>query len=559
VGSVIVSPKEFLQAIWGDGPGIAELNFNGHEGHPFTYPESLDSLVDAAMRRNGKSNIYFGVCLRREKWPRKTGRKNSDGSDEVEKRGTSENALSAWCVWADIDFAMPYRKKPCQPKEEALKKIREFPVKPSIGVWSGGGAQLFWLLKEPATGDELKQIPFINVAIARVLGGDSTQDLARVLRLPGTLNAKTSPPTECKIGAWDADRRYSLSDFDILGVDATPAATSATPAENKPSTADSLAVADIVKKIIKEGLPAYVDFLRATIQPEKLQEKDMSRSGADAYAVFQLVTAGVSDTQVYEVYRDPANRIGEKYRERRDGDKYLGLTIRKCKDFVKDHPRATAIAFAIASARKAKTDSEDAKLKILKIRKIEYNPPIWQVTTLIPEAEETHITNCSHTQFMAYSRFRDSFVAQHRKFPPTITQGGWERLANLVEWEIQEIEHEVASVEGEVKAALDEWLSQAKREANEATMQYLPVVDEEAKRVYAKIPAFMQYLNSQKIDAKRRHATQAFKEHGFKRETKRFGKGTAKVWAGEFQNGHVTEEPGNSQPKAAEGGQEALF
>lgn len=548
-----VSARAFFEALWGPTApeGYVELTLirpNAQkQGDPdeiqqwfYPWPSEFDKFLARAALERGNWNVYFGVGLRSR------------------RRGRDVDVLATTALHCDIDF-----KK--TPKPEAIKRLKEFPLKASAGTLTGGGIHAYWFLKEAATGDDLQKIRAINKAIVPLLGGDpGACSLKQILRVPESTNIKYETRPEVKIAVWRPDARHSLLDFDFLDVksgapDAAGVSVQVSSPETPAASLVAIPVADIVKKIIKDGLPSYVDFLRASVPPEKIKEKDMSRSGADAYVVFQLLVAGTSETQLYEIYRDPSNRIGEKYREKRDGDKYLGVTIQNCKNHLKDHPRATAISFAIAAARKAKMDSEDSKLTISKIQKVEYNPPIWKVTTTIPETGEEHTTNCSHREFVAYARFREAFVAQHRKFPPMVTQGAWERFANAIEWEIQEVDHEIASTDGEVKSALDEWLSQAKREANDATMQYLPVIDEEEKRVYLKVPAFMQYLNSQKIDAKRREVTQALKDLGYKRETKRFGKGTAKVWAKEHGNGQP-KELGVDKVKGPESGQQdALF
>lgn len=172
-----VTQKLFLSTLWGEeNHGVAELTLIGHDkpldSYPFSYPTELPNLIEFANKNNGRYNVHMGVCLKREKWA-----KNS--------RGTKKNALSSMCVWADVDFKIT-------PREEALKLVSEFPFRPSIVVKSGGGAHLYWLLKEPAVGTDLhNRIEGINKAIVRVLKADpQSTDLARVLRVPGTLNIK---------------------------------------------------------------------------------------------------------------------------------------------------------------------------------------------------------------------------------------------------------------------------------------------------------------------------------------------------------------------------------
>jgi len=213
VTKVPITQKEFLSILWGeDNHGVAELmtlDENGRTpGYPYSYPSELDKLIEDANRFSGKVHVFMGVCLRREKW--KTG-----------SRGTKKNTLSSMCVWADIDFKET-------PREEALKKIKEFPLKPSIVVKSGGGVHLYWLLKEPAVGTDLEsRIEGINKVFVNILGADRQSiDLARVLRIPGTLNLKKEydPPRLCEISlpGWNPNLRYTLDNFDDFSPEVKP-------------------------------------------------------------------------------------------------------------------------------------------------------------------------------------------------------------------------------------------------------------------------------------------------------------------------------------------------
>jgi len=132
-----ISAKEFLQAIWGDEKGVAELTIIGSKlrkegfkvAYPFSYPDSIDSFLSSATNHNRTNNVYMGVCLRREKWA-----SNS--------RGTEAVALSSGCIWAEFDFADQGHKGKTVPEEVARKALLEFPRKPSIINRSGGGIQV---------------------------------------------------------------------------------------------------------------------------------------------------------------------------------------------------------------------------------------------------------------------------------------------------------------------------------------------------------------------------------------------------------------------------------
>jgi len=541
-----VSTEEFLRAIWGEQVGVAELAFGkpleqnrlktgAFWAKPFNYPEGLGDLVTTAMGSNGKLNIYFGVCLRRDSWPR-TG---PDGKEQ--KRGTIDNVTSASCLWIDVDFKTT-------PKEEALKSLRSFPVKPSIGTMSGGGFQAFWMLREPVTTDDLKKISPVNSAIAKALGGDHTHDLARVLRMPNTLNVKYAPPVMCEVVAWRPELRHNLMDFDFLVIgEAVQEAATATappaPTESGPVDVSSLPCSDFVRRVIREGLPAYIEFRKATDSPDKFQERQksnaLSRSEADAWMVSQLLAVRLTDAQIYAIYRDPSNKIGEKYRERRDGDKYLGVTVREMRQFSANHPKVSPGSAAVKVGQKLSRKFEDKKFELVKVIKTAYEPPIYEFMTRVIETGDEHRTRCTLDDAVFYQKFRTAFFAAHDLFPPMMKQENWEAQINSLKFEIHEVDHEIAGPRGEVEAALEEWMSTGQQDSSspETSLQYLPYLDGETGKTYMKLNAFMQYLAGQKIEAKRRVVTDVLKSIGYQRETRRFGKITTKVWTKESSNG----------------------
>lgn len=185
-----------------------------------------------------KANFFFGVCTR-------FGRKH-DKSWQIRV---------VRVLWADIDNCTP---------AEAIERCRKAGAPPpSIIVNSGNGVHLYWLLAEPYLIDDVGDPPAVEVewidqgqgkkkrkqewyrdgaddrhnlpyeapdlsaraifiqdvlsGIASAIGGDKTHDLARLLRVPGTLNRKDErngrEPVPCGLVEFHVDRRYSIEDF----------------------------------------------------------------------------------------------------------------------------------------------------------------------------------------------------------------------------------------------------------------------------------------------------------------------------------------------------------
>ena len=176
-----------------------------------------------------KKDVYFGVGIRKEKLePYKT----ADGKTVI-PRGSAEDVISIPGVWIDVDVAneKAHAKQnlPLSFKD-AVNFLHEFPLKPSVVVNSGHGLHAYWLFAEPWEFETSKereeaqdflrrfQLTIIERAREREWDLDTTSDLARVLRIPGTKNFKDKPvPVEML--SVNVDIRYSPDDFEEYLID----------------------------------------------------------------------------------------------------------------------------------------------------------------------------------------------------------------------------------------------------------------------------------------------------------------------------------------------------
>jgi len=199
--------RKFFSAVWGESEGVAEIRLI-HQGpgrpaqHFFDWPRQADEVASFCSSKSGESHVYFGVCLRGE------------------KAGGEKAARWSNAVWADIDFK-DYKGG----EGEARKKIKDFPLKVSLAVHSGNGFHLYWVMREPwdlSVDEERRKLKAINRAVAKAVGGDHVHDLARVLRVPGTLNVKVAPYVPCRVLV-SRDDRYNPADFEgHLKIDDSP-------------------------------------------------------------------------------------------------------------------------------------------------------------------------------------------------------------------------------------------------------------------------------------------------------------------------------------------------
>lgn len=207
-------------------------------------PGRLEKILadfDAVAARE-RANQFFGVCPRQ-------------GGDGKFDRAWQIRTVRA--LWSDVDG---------KAASEVTAKLTEAKLPPpSMVVRSGNGVHLYWLLGEPynlddydpadppalqteriANGDGKKRprryfldgdgepvylsaatTPDLSIkalraqnivaGIAKLIGGDHTQDLARLLRIPGTLNRKNerngTTPRPCVLETCEPERQYLLEEF----------------------------------------------------------------------------------------------------------------------------------------------------------------------------------------------------------------------------------------------------------------------------------------------------------------------------------------------------------
>ena len=199
----MTTTREFLEVLFPELNGSfieVRLIKPGNIRPPLFY-ESVEQLIktmpdDVLGQRS--HNAYFGVCPRSQ------------------RKGTKETIKTVNCIWADVDA-----KDFAGGKKEALERLQQFGMAPTIIVDSGHGYHGYWLLKEPekiAGPTDIGKIESHLKALADALGGDrQAAELARVLRLPDTFNLKDpSAPLPVTMVHCEPDRQYTLSDFECL-------------------------------------------------------------------------------------------------------------------------------------------------------------------------------------------------------------------------------------------------------------------------------------------------------------------------------------------------------
>lgn len=190
-----MTTHEFLHALFGNDDGYIELRSTTqpavfisirppHRGHYLS--DYLNRL-----RNNPKMLPYFGVALRREP-----------------TNGRFENCKALTVLFADCDFKE-------HGEEHVRAEIAKLPYPPSIVVNSGNGLHLYWRLTQPLT-DMKRAAKLLDQWVRTISVADwGVNDVARVLRLPGTLNHKYEPPRQCFVEAFTSPQTYEVEDLEI--------------------------------------------------------------------------------------------------------------------------------------------------------------------------------------------------------------------------------------------------------------------------------------------------------------------------------------------------------
>ena len=172
---------EFFQAIHGDCTSLIEVNlmkrtaedryasvgqhFVSREQLLVGYPKIRKRSEEKIAQWGGEYGltVFFEACPR---W---------------KKSGAKDAIRIVPCLWADIDF-------PDIETNQVMPKIRAYSPQPNVMVFTGHGVHLYWRLDTPST--DIEKCEKTMIEIRNELGGDNTQNINRMMRLPKTWNWK---------------------------------------------------------------------------------------------------------------------------------------------------------------------------------------------------------------------------------------------------------------------------------------------------------------------------------------------------------------------------------
>ncbi|MGE0750817.1 MAG: VapE domain-containing protein [Variibacter sp.] len=269
---------EFLQKLRAGGPWV--LTAIVPDGPTTTITAFTEADVISFVRKhNGRRNIYYSV---------------NPLTGATTKKASKKDIVAAEFVLADLDPQDD--ETPDEAKNRYLARLQQFELPPTAVVDSGNGIQALWRLASPAMPDAFPDVEARTKALIVSLGGGAgTQNVDRVLRLPGTINL----PNEKKrrVGRAPCETRTLRFNVAAYPLDAFPLPA---PGPPTPTGATSEAVTPAAE---------YEDDLENIIRTGRADRFGDDRSKAVYYVTNEMLRRGHRPETVVSVLLDRGNGI----------------------------------------------------------------------------------------------------------------------------------------------------------------------------------------------------------------------------------------------------------
>jgi hypothetical protein len=171
------SQQGWVYLAWGKGPHWAGGSYRHHSWRPrfFSWPSAAGLLAGTAAELAATGDVYAGVLLRRTA-------KTTGGDNLLPGR---------WC-WADCDGEWTTERQVWLDRLSTPPNATDPNDRVTMVIDSGRGHHVYVRFDRKVEADRLGEL---NHRLAVALQADNAWDPTRLLRLVGTWNHKTVPPT----------------------------------------------------------------------------------------------------------------------------------------------------------------------------------------------------------------------------------------------------------------------------------------------------------------------------------------------------------------------------
>jgi hypothetical protein len=437
-----MTPHEFLEQLWGEKPSDLYVLIWTLQDKRSRWFRSVEEAAAAVAQT--PQDVYVGVGLS----PRDYG---------PSRRCPSEEITGIAGLWADFDLQSEAHKKALPATIPDALSIIPAGMPPTIVVATGNGAHAWWLFKEPLLFENDQErrdaarlvtrwhtLLRLNAA-ARGWAFDRLSDLARVLRIPGTVNGKDpANPKEVTVDRF-TDRRYNFSDFEEALDEAAvpdPETEERAVREWAERFQDKPLVINPAARIPQETLDGWMaqDMrFRNTWLRQRHDLKDQSQSGYDLALADFGVEAGLSEQQIVDLIVHHRSLYAQKQRTRID---YFQRTIAKAyrQGPTTEAPQAAPCApedrpadgNAMPGPELGKTllceqISRALGVRIVRLVKITGKEPAYHMELEDAKIEFPHVG-----KLISQEAVRVAIAAAAGKLIPRIKPKHWEQLAQVM-------------------------------------------------------------------------------------------------------------------------------
>jgi hypothetical protein len=455
--------QRFLESLFGELPdGLHFLVWELPRKYSHWYTAStIGGAVEYATKKLADADLYYGVGF-------------SPSALGLKARCPKNRIAGTVGVWCDVDLSDPVHSKKNLPatQEEALDILSCFP-EPSWTIHSGHGLQLLWLYPEPWVFDgeeERQEASELSAAWiysirerfrAKGYDVDSTIDLSRILRLPGTRNLKDpSSPKDVKVIA-ESSARYTPDD---LG--AYISETAMQGAETKASASAPEGSTFVLDPMGEPSMSAFVALMEndskfAKSWGHKRRDlKDQSASSYDMSLASLAVMAGWSDQEVVNLLVAHRRKHGADLKLRED---YYSRTLAAAKRTAFGDTVSSQAIEDVEQLKNDDTITEDEKraeilnaisgalkIKITRIVRYTTDPTQYRVYSGMDNAKFK-----SPDEYIQQTKFRATLFGAFKRLPTTFKAEEWAKLLQLM---ADIMEDEDAGDEATEKGSIIGWL-----------------------------------------------------------------------------------------------------